>query len=112
MSVPLLPAGNFTVTVEVLPPEAEGGETAFANMLAAYDALDDATKRCIAGLHAVHRSWWEPVEESVHPVVRTHPETGRKALFVNGIFTKRIVELDESEKNPREIIRRTEHGTG
>jgi taurine dioxygenase len=68
-------------------------------MTAAYDALDDPTKARIDGLHALHRSWWQPVEEFVHPVVRTHPESGRKALFVNGIFTKRIVELDEPESD-------------
>ena len=81
----------------IAPPS--GGATYWASMTAAYDALDDATKERIAGLHAVHRSWWEPVEESVHPVVRTHPETGRKALFVNGIFTKRIVELEPAESD-------------
>ena len=48
-------------------------------------------------MHALHRSWWQPTQEFVHPVVRTHPENGRKSLFVNGIFTKRIVELDEAE---------------
>jgi taurine dioxygenase len=80
----------------VIAPPA-GGATHWASMTAAYDALDDATKGRIDGLHALHRSWWQPEEESVHPVVRTHPETGRKALFVNGIFTKRIVELDEHE---------------
>jgi taurine dioxygenase len=66
-------------------------------MTAAYDALDDAMKSRLEGLHALHRSWWQPVQESVHPVIRTHPESGRKALFVNGIFTKRIVELDDDE---------------
>jgi taurine dioxygenase len=81
----------------VAPPA--GGATHWASMTAAYDALDDDTKARIESLHALHRSWWQPVEEFVHPVVRTHPETGRKALFVNGIFTKRIVELDEAESD-------------
>ena len=66
-------------------------------MTAAYDALDDDMKRRIGGLQARHRSWWQPVQECVHPVVRTHPETGRNAIFVNGIFTKQIVGMDESE---------------
>jgi taurine dioxygenase len=81
----------------VAPPS--GGATHWASMTAAYDALDDDTKARLDGLHALHRSWWQPVEEFVHPVVRTHPESGRKALFVNGIFTKRIVELDEAESD-------------
>jgi taurine dioxygenase len=88
----------------VAPPK--GGATHWASMTAAYDALDDATKARIASLHALHRSWWQPVEEHVHPVVRTHPESGRKGLFVNGIFTKRIVELDEPESDAllRELL--------
>jgi taurine dioxygenase len=81
----------------VAPPS--GGDTHWASMTAAYDALDGGTKNRLEGLHALHRSWWQPVEECVHPVVRTHPESGRKALFVNGIFTKRIVELDEAESD-------------
>ena len=82
----------------VIAPPA-GGATHWASMTAAYDALDDATKARLDGLHAAHRSWWQPVQESVHPVVRPHPETGREVLFVNGIFTKRIVELDEAESD-------------
>ena len=79
----------------IAPPR--GGATHWASMTAAYDALDDETKRRIDGLEAMHRSWWLPVQESVHPIVRTHPETGRKAIFVNGIFTKQIVGMTESE---------------
>ncbi|MCB9723215.1 MAG: TauD/TfdA family dioxygenase [Spirochaetaceae bacterium] len=82
----------------VIAPPA-GGDTWWASMTAAYEALDADTKARIDGLHALHRSWWQPVEESIHPVVRTHPESGRKALFVNGIFTKRIVELEEVESD-------------
>jgi taurine dioxygenase len=79
----------------VAPPT--GGATHWASVTAAYDALDDDTKTRIEDLHALHRSWWEPRQEAVHPVVRVHPENGRRAIFVNGIFTKRIVELDERE---------------
>ncbi|CAB4919570.1 unannotated protein [freshwater metagenome] len=78
----------------VAPPS--GGATHWASTTAAYEALDDALKDRLEGLHAVHQSWWQPVEEFIHPVVRTHPENGRKSLFVNGIFTKRIVELDDA----------------
>jgi taurine dioxygenase len=93
---PAPPMGAMLQMV-VAPPV--GGATHWASTTAAYDALDDAMKARLAGLHALHRSWWQPVEEFVHPVVRTHPENGRKSLFVNGIFTKRIVELDEAESD-------------
>ncbi len=95
---------------------AEGGDTSFASMHAAYEALPDAVQRRIAGLRAVHSyrnsydrmqgSSWRPpltdeqkaeVKEVVHPVVRTHPETGRKALFVNEGFTVRILDMPEAD---------------
>ena len=81
----------------IAPPR--GGATHWASMTAAYDALDDETKVRIDGLQALHRSWWQPVQESVHPVVRTHPETGRKALYVNSIFTKELVGLPKEESD-------------
>jgi taurine dioxygenase len=93
---PRPPMGAMLQMVIATP---SGGATWWASMTAAYAALDETTKARIEGLHALHRSWWQPVEESVHPVVRTHPETGRKVLFVNAIFTKRIVELDEAESD-------------
>lgn len=83
--------------IVIAPPS--GGATHWASMTAAYDALDDTMKARLEGLTALHRSWWQPVEETVHPVVRIHPESGRKLLFVNGIFTKRILELDEAESD-------------
>lgn len=96
---------------------AEGGDTLFADQHAAYDALPEALKRAIAPLRAEHsylakyeelraRSPWRPkltpaqiaeVAPAVHPVVRTHPETGRRALFVNEHFTTRIVGWPEDE---------------
>ncbi|SDP25482.1 taurine dioxygenase [Ralstonia sp. 25mfcol4.1] len=96
---------------------AEGGDTLFANMHAAYDGLPAALKQKIEGLTAEHtylaryaelqkRSPWRPnltpeqiaqVEPVVHPVVRTHPETGRRALFVSEHFTTKIVGLPDDE---------------
>jgi taurine dioxygenase len=96
---------------------AEGGDTLFANQHAAYDALPEALKAAIAPLFAEHtylakyeelraRSPWRPklsqaqideVKPVVHPVVRTHPETGRKALFVSEHFTTRILGVSEDE---------------
>lgn len=94
-----------------------GGDTLFADQHAAYDALPEATRQRIAGLRAEHsylarydelrrRNPWRPaltpgqiaeVPPVVHPVVRTHPATGRKALFVSEHFTTRIVGLPEAD---------------
>lgn len=89
-----------------------GGDTLFSNMYAAYDALSDRLKDYLDGLTARHDG--EPqyrgrykdrvADDSGmvypwadHPVVRTHPETGRKCLFVNPIFTTLINELPRLE---------------
>lgn len=94
-----------------------GGDTLFAGMAAAYEALSEKMKAMVSGLKAVHdytkiyETYFSrfpdrpgltaeeiakvpPVE---HPVVRAHPETGRKALFVNPGFTRRIVGLSFEE---------------
>ncbi|WP_038210771.1 TauD/TfdA dioxygenase family protein [Xenophilus azovorans] len=109
------PSLGSLLHAQTLP--AEGGDTLFADQHAAYDALPEALKTAIAGLRAEHsylakyeelraRSPWRPaltpaqleeVKPTVHPVVRTHPETGRKALFVSEHFTTRIVGLPEDE---------------
>ncbi|WP_321898469.1 TauD/TfdA dioxygenase family protein [Paraburkholderia heleia] len=96
---------------------AEGGDTLFANMHLAWDTLPAHLRSAVQGRFAEHtylaryaelqaRSPWRPnltaqqvaqVKPVVHPVVRTHPETGRKALFVSEHFTTRIVDLPEDE---------------
>lgn len=96
---------------------SEGGDTLFANQHTAYEALPEALKARLDGLQAEHsyltqyealraRSPWRPkltqeqldqVRPTVHPVVRTHPETGRKALFVSEHFTTRILGLPETD---------------
>lgn len=101
---------------------SEGGDTLFADQHTAYEALPQALKDRIAPLRAEHsylaryeelraRSPWRPaltqaqideVRPVVHPVVRTHPETGRKALFVSEHFTTRIVGLPEDQS--RELL--------
>ncbi len=103
------PLGSLLYGVEVPP---EGGDTLFASMYAAYEALDAATKRRIAGLRARHRynidkrrqrrgrihvtdEQTAKLREVSHPVVRTHPESGRKALYVNPGFTIGIEGLTE-----------------
>ena len=91
-----------------------GGDTLFSNMYAAYDALSDRMKTYLEGLTALHDG--EPqyrgryADKGVddagktypranHPVVRTHPDTGRKCLFVNPIFTQRINGVPRTESD-------------
>ena len=105
--------GSVLRAVE-LPPI--GGDTLWADMGAAYDLLDDATKERIddlVGLHDFTRAfgWNQPpeVQEKMrakhptqeHPVVRTHPETGRKTIYVNGGFTMGIKGMDDAASRRR-----------
>ena len=78
---------------------SRGGETAFANQYAAFDALSEGMKSLLAGLEAVHdaSSHNRPQEWTTHPVLRTHPETGRTALFVNSEFTRRFSHMTVEE---------------
>lgn len=100
---------------EVVPPE--GGDTLFADATAAWDALDDATKAAIDGLRAVHeletlyewgarhnphrpaftdeqRRMWPPVSQ---PLVRIHPVTGRKSLYLCPAVISHIEGMDAAE---------------
>jgi taurine dioxygenase len=104
------PLGSI-LYIRTCPPR--GGDTLFASMYAAYDALSERMQRYLEGLTALHDG--EPVYRGLyanygvadkpdypraeHPVVRTHPVTGRKALYVNRGFTRRILGIprDESE---------------
>ncbi|MFT5115844.1 MAG: taurine dioxygenase [Parasphingorhabdus sp.] len=76
-----------------------GGDTLWANTQAAYDALSAPLKELCDGLTALHDAspHGQPEICMVHPVVRLHPETGRKGLFVNQHFTRRIVEMSHEE---------------
>ncbi len=93
---------------------ATGGDTAFSDMAAAYDGLDDEMKERLDGLQAAHDytlAFGSFVDDSKkaemreqypvvnHPIVRTHPETGRKLLFVNAYFTSHVIDMDEDEGN-------------
>lgn len=105
-----LPPMGSILHLRIVPPV--GGDTLFASMYAAYDALSDRMKAHLEGLTATHDG--EPYyrgrykdkgvddrgkiyPRAVHPVVRTHPETGRKALYVNRMFTTRINDLSREE---------------
>ena len=91
-----------------------GGDTLFANMYAAYDALSAPLRSMLDGLTAEHESEHvyrgrysdrgvddagREYPRATHPVVRTHPETGRKALYVNRTFTTRINGLEPAESD-------------
>jgi len=108
------PLGSLLHAVEIPP---EGGDTIFCNMYLAYDALPDAMKARIAGLRGVHSfvasfegktkagasrgtlsaEQKAKLTDAVHPMVRTHPETGRKALYVNPGFTYKVEGMAEAE---------------
>jgi taurine dioxygenase len=115
LSYKALPSLGSLLHAQELP--AVGGDTLFANQHTAWERLPEALKTRIEGLTAEHsylakydelraRSPWRPkltdaqvaeVKPAVHPVVRTHPENGRRALFVSEHFTTRIVGLPDDE---------------
>ncbi len=91
-----------------------GGDTLFASMYAAYEALSEPMKAFLGGLTAVHDGapYYSSVNARIgredsgrkfptaeHPVVRTHPVSGRKAVFVNEMFTTRIADLGKAESD-------------
>ncbi len=103
------PMGSILYLKEV-PPDG-GGDTLFASMYAAYDALSEPMKKMLEGLTAIHdgehvyrgRYGYDDsgrtYPRSEHPVVRTHPVTRRKGLFVNRGFTTRIKQLKRPESD-------------
>jgi taurine dioxygenase len=109
------PMASMLIAREVPPV---GGDTMFANMYAAYEALSPGMQRLLDGLMAVNSSAMADVSKTredrrrdsgdvddrvflaEHPVVRTHPETGRKALYVNVAHTQRLVDMTEDESRP------------
>ena len=106
-----------TLRAEVVPPT--GGDTVWSSMVAAYEALSPVLRELLAGLDAVHwhgphfarnfgmdrlganaeqrfEAAFPPVE---HPMVITHPESGRRSLFVNPSYTARIVGMTPAESD-------------
>jgi taurine dioxygenase len=105
------PMGASLYALEIPP---YGGDTLFVNMYLAYETLSEKMKEVLSGLRGVNESGppsgystpgamagkqGEPMSAS-HPVVRTHPVTGRKALFVSPGFTRRIEGMTEDESRP------------
>jgi taurine dioxygenase len=76
-----------------------GGDTMWTNACKAYEELSAPLRDLCDGLTAYHDAGphLAPDRGHIHPVVRVHPETGRRALFVNEHFTRRIVELSDTE---------------
>lgn len=110
------PMGTFLLAREVPP---HGGDTLFANQYLAYEALSEGLKQTLAGLTGVSSSAKADVSksredrmanspaarahevfEAGHPVVRTHPETGRRALYINVGHTVRFKGWSEAESAP------------
>ena len=111
LSFTLVPSlGSLLRAIEVPPV---GGDTMFCNMYAAYDALSAGMKALIADLHGVHRPErknagispeWERENQRINPpvaqpVVRVHPETGRRALYI-GEKVKSLEGMTEEESRP------------
>ncbi|WP_431869784.1 TauD/TfdA dioxygenase family protein [Nocardiopsis eucommiae] len=106
------PALGAILRLVEVPPV--GGDTMWADMAAAYDNLPDDVKKRIEGRTAVHDvipgfvrfldeerllEWQDRFPPVEHPVVRVHPETGRRTLFVNVSFTTRIVGMEKGESD-------------
>ena len=112
------PMGAILYGIEV---PSHGGDTTFANQVLAYEALSPGMKEMLAGMRAVHTDrrvagpasgqnetrstkvredaeWRETI--NLPPVVRTHPETGRKMLFVNRSYTVGFEDMTEEESRP------------
>ncbi len=105
---------NYTTLYARILPSA-GGDTQFASMYAAYDDLPDATKQRIDGLQVLHcydssrkrgrvvslaGAEATQLREAVHPLVRVHPESGRKALYLNPNRMERILGMEPEESDP------------
>jgi taurine dioxygenase len=75
-----------------------GGDTMFTNQYRVYESLSEPIQELCRGLTAIHsaRPFGHPEMQAEHPVVRVHPETGRRSLYVNRTFTERIVQLDRA----------------
>jgi taurine dioxygenase len=96
-----LPQPSVMSILNMLECPDVGGDTCWTNLCLAYDSLSAPIRELCDGLTALHDALPHnrPEKTAVHPVVRVHPETGQRVLYVNEHFTRRIVEMshDESE---------------
>ena len=105
------PMGSI-LSMSVVPER--GGDTLFASMYAAYEALSERMKSLLQGLNAVHEGapYYRDVNRTIgrddsgrsyptaeHPVIRRHPITGRQALYVNSMFTTRLSGITQPESD-------------
>jgi taurine dioxygenase len=106
MSCDAQPPLGSILYMHTIPPT--GGDTVFANMYSAYEALSERMKAHVEGLTAVHDSAvgfggitpeGMTLPRNSHPVVRVHPSTGRKALYVNRGFTTHIEGIPRKESD-------------
>jgi len=94
---PYHPAPPTLTTLYAVELPPSGGDTEFANMALAYAALPEDTKRRIAGLRVMFRPAFDAGRPAVdHPLVRTHPDTGRKSLYI-GNHSTHVLGLPEAE---------------
>jgi alpha-ketoglutarate-dependent taurine dioxygenase len=94
---PYQPAPPLLTMLHAVELPRSGGDTEFADMALAYEALPEGTQRRIAGLRIAFRPAFDPgLPGAIHPLVRTHPETGRKSLYI-GNHATHIVGLPEAE---------------
>ena len=107
------PKPTKVIILKSLKVPPVGGDTMFSNMEIAYETLDNKIKNKIKDKKATHSSLGAAaftrdykamqgngnLEEysNAHPMVRTHPETGKKILYVNSMYTKKILDLEENE---------------
>ncbi len=121
--VSFLEAPSLGSVLYALEVPAVGGDTLFGNMYLAYEALSPGMRDLLEDLSAVHCAYpaYDPEAMAAdneqsggmrytdsdprdwtaeHPVVRRHPETGRKALFVNSSYTRRFTDMSEAESRP------------
>jgi taurine dioxygenase len=110
------PAAGFTLSAVELPPA--GGDTMFANLYAAYETLSDGMRGLLDPLIAVHGAgalddpeggYHDPLDvlkkhavfpDVEHPLIRVHPETGRKLLYVSGSWIERFRDMTAHESRP------------
>ena len=107
LTMDAIPPMGSILYIHTLP--AVGGDTLFSSMYAAYDALSDRMKAYLEGLYAEHdgNHVYKPLFPDIdrdypcsnHPIVRTHPVTGKKGIFINASYVTKIIGLPKAESD-------------